>query len=348
MIFFDCERLKHPNTGLYHYTMNLANAMASEARKRGVDDLCFYVPESAAGLLDADVPVKKVGAFDRALLFDHRIKLWHTSSQLSRYQPLNGKKILTIHDLNFLYEPLTSGQIKRRLDIVKKNLRRCSAVITISEFTRSDVLRHLDLGDIPVEVIYNGCNLYNGPVTPPESVPRHPFLFAVGTVLPKKNFHVLPCLLRHNDYELVIAGIFDSPEYVRKIKDEAVAHGVSDRVHVVGGIAESEKQWYLRNCDAFLHPSIAEGFGLPVIEAMQYGKPVFISDHTSLPEVGGDQAYYFNHDFDPDAMRREFELGMSDFGKSSITPESVRKRALSFSWKDAAKRHFDLYRRVIG
>lgn len=347
MIFFDCERLKHPNTGLYHYTLNLANAIAEEARRRGGVDLGFYVTKDKAALLDKAVPVKTVGSFDRALLFDPHIKLWHTSSQLSRYQPLNGKKVLTIHDLNFLYEPLTEGQKKRRLDIVKKNLRHCSHIIAISEFTRGDILRHLDIGDIPIEVIYNGCNVYDGPVTWPADAPDAPFLFAVGTVLPKKNFHVLPCLLKDNDYHLVVGGIFDSPAYVQRILDEANACGVGDRVHLTGGIPEAEKQWYLQNCTAFLHPSIAEGFGLPVIEAMQYGKPVFISDHTSLPEVGADKAYYFNHDFESGAMRREFEAGMADFGKGGINPESVRAHALSFSWQEAARRHLDLYQRVL-
>lgn len=348
MIFFDCERLKHPNTGLYHYTRQLANALARQHDSLGDNELCFYVPDDKKHLLDPSVKTRSVGPFDRAFLFDSRISLWHTSSQLSRYQPLNGKKILTIHDLNFMYEPLTEAQKRRRLGILRKNLRRASVIVAISEYTKTDIQKYLDTGDIPIEVIYNGCNRYEGEIAAPAQRPQSKFIFAVGTVLPKKNFHVLPALLRGNDYRLVIAGIYDSREYVGRIMEEAARFGVSDRVSLPGAVSEAEKHWYLRNCEAFVHPSIAEGFGLPVIEAMQYGKPVFISDHTSLPEVGGDVAYYFNHDFDPDAMLREFEAGMADFGTGSVNPESVRARALSFSWDEAARRHIELYRRVLG
>lgn len=347
MIYLDCERLKHPDTGLYHYCLNLGKALVDEARRRGEDDFGIYLHKRDRALFGQDVRCKTVGAFDRMALYDPRIDLWHTTTQLSSYQPLNGKKVLTIHDLNYLYEPLSQAQRDRRTKLVEKNMKRASAIVAISEFTKQDILRHLDVGNVPVEVIYNGCNVYSGPVTIPKDMPKGQFLFAVGTVLPKKNFHVLPNLLKGNDYELVIGGIFDSLEYRQRIIDEAKACGVEGRVHVIGSVPESEKHWYMEHCEAFLHPSIAEGFGLPVIEAMQYGKPVFISDHTSLPEVGGDKAYYFNHDFDPEMMRREFAEGMDDFRKGGKTPEAIINHARSFSWQEAAKHYMDLYHRVL-
>ncbi len=347
MIIFDCERLKHPNTGLYHYTLNLSEALADEAIDRDDKRLMFYAPKDKADLLDPRIPVKRVGVFDRALLYDPRVKLWHTTSQLSRYQPKGCKKVLTIHDLNFLYEPLTDGQKRRRLDIVKRNLRGVEAIIAISEFTKADIERNLDLGGLPIEVIYNGCNHYYGPLEKPIDAPVKPFLFAVGTVVPKKNFHVLPALLVDNDYDLVVAGSIDREDYQKKILDEARRWGVADRVRVTGPISESVKHWYFKNCDAFLHPSIAEGFGLPVIEAMNYGKPVFISDHTSLPEVGGKVAYYFNHEFDPDGMRSEFHAGMEDFNSGKVTPADLMNHAKKFSWAEAARRHFDLYNEIL-
>ena len=347
MIFFDCERLKHPNTGLYHYCLNLANAMARQADRLENRELCVYVHDDKRYLLDSAVKVKKVRGWERALLYDSRIELWHTATQLSRYQPFNGRKVVTVHDLNFLYEPLTEAQKKRRLEIVKKNLRSCSAIVAISEFTKSDILKHLDTCDTQIEVIYNGCNRYEGEITEPLGKPEGRFIFAVGTILPKKNFHVLPALLVGNDYRLIIAGIYDSPEYVRQIMDQARRFGVGDRVSVPGPVSEGEKHWYLQHCDAFLHPSIAEGFGLPVIEAMQYGKPVFISNHTSLPEVGGDFAYYFNHDFDPESMRKEFTDGMNDFVSGGKKPEDIIRHAESFSWDTAARQYIELYNRIL-
>ena len=347
MIFFDCERLKHPNTGLYHYPLNLANALAREAKQRGVTDLGFYVAKNGAALLDKNIPLKRVRPIDRVLLFDPRIQLCHSSSQLSHYQPLNGKKILTIHDLNYLYEDLTECERSEARSRVEKNLRHCSAIIAISEFVKRDIESQFDTHGVPVEVIYNGCNHYSGPIESPIKKPDGAFLFAVGNVMAKKNFHVLPALLVGNDYTLVISGIIVSEDYRNKIIDEARRYGVQDRVIITGPVSEPVKHWYLKNCAAFLHPSIAEGFGLPVVEAMRYGKPTFISDHTSLPEVGGREAFYFNHDFDADAMRREFEAGMSAFNTGQITPERLMARADQFSWEEAAKKHFDLYNRVL-
>lgn len=346
MVIFDCERLKHPHTGLYHYTHQLAHALAGEAHNLQGEELRFYVHDRNRGLLDGAIKTKDIGKFDRGILFDPRVKLWHISSQLSHYQPLNGKKVLTIHDLNYLYERLTAKERRKFVSFVKKNLRRCTAVVAISEFTRNDILSHLDL-DIPIEVIYNGCNRYQGLIAEPADKPRGEFIFAVGNVVAKKNFHVLPALLRNNDYELVIAGDYTDSNYAEYVKAEAKRHGVADRVKLPGAVSDAEKHWYLSNCAAFVHPSIAEGFGLPVIEAMQYGKPVFISDHTSLPEIGGDLAYYFNHEFDADGMIDEFTRGMADFASGGKRPEDIIRHAESFSWTEAARRHIDLYNRIL-
>ena len=73
MIFFDCERLKHPNTGLYHYCLNLANAMARQADRLKNRELCVYVHDDKRYLLDSAVKVKKVRGWERALLYDSRI-----------------------------------------------------------------------------------------------------------------------------------------------------------------------------------------------------------------------------------------------------------------------------------
>jgi glycosyltransferase involved in cell wall biosynthesis len=98
----------------------------------------------------------------------------------------------------------------------------------------------------------------------------------------------------------------------KEVMEAAKKFGVEDRVKLIGPATEEEKYWYYKNCEAFLFPSYAEGFGLPVIEAMYHGKPVFISDKTSLPEVGGDAAYYFRN-FEPEYMQEVFKEGMRDY-----------------------------------
>jgi glycosyltransferase involved in cell wall biosynthesis len=155
----------------------------------------------------------------------------------------------------------------------------------------------------------------------------------------QKGFHLLPALLKENNFGLVIAGI-ETP-HKQKILEEAEKYNCLNRVHITGPVTDEDKAWYYKNCSAFLFPSIAEGFGLPVIEALHFGKPVFLSKFTSLPEVGGDAAYYFDN-FEPGHMQSVFKNGMLDFIDRDRAQEMVAQ-ADKFSWDRAASQYLDLY-----
>ena len=247
--------------------------------------------------------------------------------------------------MNFLYEKRRSKHNKY-IKKLQRLIDRADYIVTISEATRSDIEKYMNLRGKPVKVIYNGCNVYVGNSEKPRVTPKQPFLFTIGTVLPKKNFHVLPCLLVGNDYELIIAGV--KSDYEERIVQEAIRFGVRDRVKIIGSISEAQKHWYLQNCEAFLFPSIAEGFGLPVIEAMYYQKPIFLSDHTCLPEIGGEFAYYFNNEFNEREMREEFKYGMMNFNSGGVDKEAMKNHALRFSWDAAAKQYWQIYEKLLG
>ena len=80
---------------------------------------------------------------------------------------------------------------------------------------------------------------------------------------------------------------------------------------------------------------------------MYYEKPIFLSDHTCLPEIGGNYAFYFNHDFNRELMQKEFAQGMQEFEQKSIYKEGMRNHALSFSWNHAASQYWDIYEEII-
>lgn len=190
-------------------------------------------------------------------------------------------------------------------------------------------------------MIYNGCNIQEYPsYDNPGYRPGRPFIFALGTVLQKKNFHVLPCLLKGNDYLLVIAGLINK-EYEHRIIEQTRLHGVEDRVILTGPVSEEDKYWYYKNCLAFAFPSLAEGFGFPLVEAMYYGKPCFASNLTSLPEIGGNHAYYFD-DFDPAAMQAVFSKGMQHYATTQPAGK-IRARAMEFNWQAAARDYLAAY-----
>lgn len=250
--------------------------------------------------------------------------------------------VQAVHDLNFLHEEKSASKIKKYLVKHQKNIDQADHIVAISEFTKTDLLTHLNTFDKPVTVIYNGCaKMALSPTERPNFAPEKPFLFSLGTVNPKKNFHVLVPLLKNNDFDLVIAGKIDGA-YNEKIIAEAVKHGVSDRVKIIGAVSETDKAWYYKNCEAFLFPSLAEGFGIPPIEAMRYGKPVFLSNKTSLPEIGGDVAYYFE-DFEPTAMQLSFDKGMTHY-QSNQPAKKIIDHSNKFNWENSAKSYLQVYK----
>jgi glycosyltransferase involved in cell wall biosynthesis len=213
-------------------------------------------------------------------------------------------------------------------------------VVAISKFVANDVLHYFPEAKDKVRVIYNGADkLIVPPGHSPGFRPEKPFLFTIGLLSVQKGFHLLPALLKDNDFELVISGI--ETLHKQKIIEEAEKYGCLPRVHITGPVTDDDKAWYYQNCSAFVFPSIAEGFGLPVIEALHFGKPVFLSKYTSLPEVGGDAAYYFDN-FEPGHMQSVFAKGMKDFAGRDRS-EEMMKQAAKFSWEMAAKQYLDLY-----
>ena len=339
---FDAEKIKHPNTGLNTFCYQLALALQQEGETMDDADFKVYLPPIVKNYFGGNIKEHIYRFYDRRLLFLPG-RIWHQPFQGGKYFPRGvHSTLLTIHDLNYLYEK--GGKYREREErIVQKRINRSDRIVAISEFTKNDILKNLDTQGKPIDVVYNGCSTYNGEIIPPKEIPDRPFLFNVGTILPKKNVHVLPAILRGNDYLLYIAG--NHSNYEKEIWSKARKYGVENRIRIVGPVKEAEKHWYFKNCDAFLFPSIAEGFGLPVIEAMQYGKPCFLSRHTCLPEIGGDKAYYFNYEFDPDLMKQEFEEGMHHF-TTQADRQTIIEHSQKYTWQKAAQAYWKIYREM--
>jgi glycosyltransferase involved in cell wall biosynthesis len=332
--------------GLYHFCYQLGRQLVLAAPPDM--DLHFYVPKTQMGLFGNKVDYVTQRSLHKYYQPNtQRFDVWHVATTLSWYRPFGSKtkNIYTIHDLNFLFEEEYSAKSRKRyLELIQQRIDRADHLTFISEFAFKQTREHLNIGNIPGVIIYNGCNEPAQMAEQPPYRPAKPFLFSIGQMHSRKNFHVLPALLVGNDYELVIAGMNDFP-YVEKFLDEAKRFNVTGRVKLVGPVSDEEKTWYYKNSLAFVFPSIGEGFGLPVLEAMYFGKPVFLSRATSLPEVGGEVAYYFD-DFDPEEMRKVFESGMKHYNCEN-PQQSIREWAKSFSWKKAAADYLNVYRKFL-
>ena len=346
-ITIDCVPARSMVSGLYQVCMNLGNALLQQANPAR-EAFTFYVHKKLPDLFGPNqryIIKKETHRFFQGAL--QGCDVWHSTIQDAKIKPRNRriKVVLTIHDLNFLIQRKDEPfKIKKYLGRVQANINRADHIVCISEFTRQTVLQNLKTYGKPVDLIYNGSTIKEFPgYDTPVYRPSRPFIFGLGALVPKKNFHVLPCLLQHNEYELVVAGTRHE-EYVAQIMKEAALYGVTGRVHLTGEISEKDKYWYYKNCTAFAFPSLAEGFGLPLIEAMYFGKPAFIAANTSLPEIGGDLAYNFDH-FDPQYMQAVFEKGMLHYEQTKPM-QAIRERALRYSWDQAAIDYLSIYRHL--
>ena len=345
-VLVDMHRLgKNHFNGLYTYSYHLGKGLYKYFPPQL--ELYYYLPENLFGMFGNRVKYIAQKSFDK---FFHRkakgFDIWHSTTTLSWYMPVDKKTkfIFTIHDINFIIEnPEKEKSNQRYLKLIQQRINRADHIIAISEFSLGQAKKHLNLGSKPTSIIYPGCSFITEPPIQetPAYIPGKPFLFSIGLIQKRKNFHVVVPLLQNNELEYVIAGI-DSYDYKETILLEAKKYGVQDRVIFTGPISEKEKAWYYDHCLAFMFPSFAEGFGSPVVEAMYYGKPVFISKETSLPEIGGEHAYYFSN-FEPGHMQAIFAEGMKHYEQEQ-PQEKLKQHAMKFSYDNMSKKILELYK----
>lgn len=349
-IILDCDLMKFPNSGLYYYCLNLGAHVNELLGEQGGERMQFYVPPQEKDTFRGHgkaIVERPWHRFVQPFLWDCRI--WHAPFQSGRMLPRRSaslRVVLTIHDLNPLHEGKPLAEQSKSLAHTQALVDNSDVIVCISEFCKNDVLSHLRVRDQQVYVIHNGTHGLHEPQLLAASYrPRLPFLFAIGYVNRKKNFHTLLPLLENTDIELVVAGRLDEPDYVAAMQQEARRRGVADRLHVLGPISDAEKAWYLKNCTAYMHPSLAEGFGATVVEAMSFGRPLFLSHLTSLPEIAGDVAFYF-HDFDGEHMRQVYRSGMYSYSQNGLAQRIIEK-GKTYNWREKAAQYLRMYQSLM-
>jgi len=352
-LFVDTERLRNLNSGLGQLCLHLGRELLRQqpAGPPGAPwDVTFLVPNGQPDVFGPSARYLRA-SWLRKLWIPGRYDVWHCPHQDSVYLPARSKLVLTIYDLNFLeradYSP---GKKARKLAALQNRIDRASALTAGSAYTASVIRQHLRIPDaVPLRVVYTGVAVRerDTPAQPPPFMAGNdrPFFLFVGAIHPRKNLHTLvPLLETFPDQRLVLAGPDHHP-YAAEIRELAGKHGVGDRVLVPGAVSEAAKSWLYAHCHAFLFPSLSEGFGLPAVEAMAFGKPVFLSNLTSLPEVGGSEAFYFES-FEPESMVRVLSHGLREFERHPDRPGRARTWAERFSWPAIAEQYWALYESV--
>jgi glycosyltransferase involved in cell wall biosynthesis len=319
-------------------------AAAPQWRERDGIAFDFHLRDKLVGHFGPEVGYRPVTRWQRLRhATAEPYALWHSLHQLNKTLPPRrcGPRVVTVHDLNYLYHPKAFSRWRhdRR---TRALMRRTDQVVAISRYTADDVKRHLGWNG-PLEVIYNGArNLSQDTQAPlPGRDPARPFLFHLSRMSPSKNPQVL----------LDLAAIWPEMDFVfcGPPSDDAKALAAKAQPANVSfhlGISDAQKTWAFAHCTGFLFPSLTEGFGLPPIEAMHFGKPVFLARRTCLPEIGGDAAWYFD-DFDAATMKRIVQAGLAE-GAAPARIAAVKAHAAQFDWDACAANYLALYRRLLG
>ncbi|MFQ6108870.1 MAG: glycosyltransferase family 4 protein [Candidatus Aminicenantales bacterium] len=322
-------------------------------------------PFSEKRLLDLPLPVKIMNFFWHRLswppldyFFCQRLDLTHSPSPL--ILPTGGKKIVTVHDLFFMDFPdLVSKETRK--DFVRKisdSMRKADGVIAVSRFTRDQILKRWPVRENRVRVIYHALDRRFQTDIPSRSfrmlreklsLPAS-FILFVGGVEPRKNLLNLVEALkiihsRQGRVPLVIAGRKEA-SYTRKLEEKIDECRLGPFVKLIGYLPAEELNGIYQLATVFVFPSLCEGFGLPLLEAMASGLPIAASRSSAIPEVAQDAALYFLPEEPEDIADKIFILLENKAVRQRLI-ERGRKRILDFDWKRTAEETLGFYQAVV-
>lgn len=286
-----------------------------------------------------------------------KFDLFHSTS--NQYPLYLKKGIATIHDITFrkyLNAPwYTFKTASFFLNLVIKNsLYRSVAVIAVSEFTKNDLVNKYQLNEKiqkKISVIYEGwehlINSDDNEIVNTELFEFENYLFYVGTTRVHKNMKNLlkAFIIAANEINENISLVIVGNESYLDDDDKKSINAINEkykRVFFTGFVSKKELDYLFTNCYAFIFPSLSEGFGIPVLEAFYFKKPLLCSNSTSLPEIAGNAALYFDPSSPEDIARSVITL----YKDPAIGPGLVKKgeeRLQLFSWKKTASQTVQLY-----
>jgi len=312
----------------------------------------------------------------KALLSDYRFvkalnrekaKIVHLPNHhLGRYINFLKKKcVVTVHDLirffdmkrchsPLIHKPNLRDRIGLELDY--RGIKRAEKIIAVSKSTKNDLVKHLRVPEERIDVVYQGIDhkLFKPTHTP--APVKEPYILYVGSEQPRKNLTTLLKAFyklkqgdsRFSDMKLVKVG---NPGKMRSFRENTLeiidALNLRKDVVFTGFVPRKELPNYYSNAECLVLPSLYEGFGRPVAEAMACGCPVITSNTSSLPEVVGDAGLMVDPR-DVNALENTMKEVLTNEGLKKNMVRKGLKRASNFSWQKTAKETSEIYKEILG
>jgi glycosyltransferase involved in cell wall biosynthesis len=256
----------------------------------------------------------------------------------------NCRYVVTVHDLIPLRFPKLSPLTFYNKYYLPQVLKKATHIITVSEATAKDIYNFFSISLDKITVIASGYDQNN---FRPLNLATRPYFLYLGRYDPHKNISRLITAFSQiaPEYQLLIVGQFD-PRFTPPLQQQVKALGISERVKFLNYISYEELPRLLNQAIALVYPSLWEGFGLPVLEAIACGTPVITSNLSSLPEVTGDAAILINpHNIDE--MRDAMQTIANDEQLRLKFKSLSLQRAKLFSWEKTGKKTLEILQRFL-
>lgn len=272
-----------------------------------------------------------------------------------------GEFLATIHDIIHLTDASFRHSIASRVyarPLLRFAARKACRIVTVSNFSRLQLINVLGVPEEQITVIYNGVHPRFRELNHEDAFERvsselsltEPYFLYVGNLKPHKNLELLLRAFHHlrtcgmRDHSLVIIG--EGKEQMASLRSICDEFKMSSKVRFIPHVGEDMLPYAYAAADLFICPSLMEGFGYPVVEAMACGTPVICSRSSSLPEIAGDAAELF----DPTSCQ-DLATKMQSVLHSQQRREILRQRGLErariFGWEECGRSHADLYRKLL-
>lgn len=274
-----------------------------------------------------------------------------------------GRFLATIHDLIISHYPdsraTTLPPIIYKIKlffyglIVKAAARQAEKIIAVSKFSKNDIIKFLGVKAEKIAVIYEGFDLPRPSGKAEDVLSRlglsaqaglaGDFLLYVGSAYPHKNLENLLLAFKKiaiPDLKLVLVGKSDF--FYQRLSEKIKEQGLVSKVVLAGRLADEELAVLYQKARVYVFSSLLEGFGLPALEAQQYGLPVAASTAGSLPEILGDSAIYFNPQ-DTKDMAQKINIILTDENLRQDLTRRGRENIKKYSWDDCAQKTLALY-----